>query len=127
MTPSGTTMLYVVTGVLYEGTTTTKPSGGLQVPIPSHFYKCIMKCTFSGSTITDAQGIAFVYTNQAHITKNTGLTYYGTDHNTGDEYFVTSIDAIEERAGFDFFAGVPSSLQTTAESNTQHKWFTGAN
>ncbi len=127
MTPSGTTMLYIVTGVLYEGTTTTKPSGGLQVPIPSHFYKCIMKCTFSGSTITDAQGIAFVYTNQAHITKNTGLTYYGTDHNTGDEYFVTSIDAIEERAGFDFFAGVPSSLQTTAESNTQHNWFTGAN
>ena len=28
----------------------------------------------------------------------------------------TTIDAIESRTGFDFFANVPSSLQTTAES-----------
>ena len=126
-TPSGTTMLYVVTGVLYEGTISTLPSGAKNVPIPSHFYKCIMKCTFSGTTITGAQGIAFVYTNQAHVTKNTGLTYYGTDANTGNECFVTSIDAIETRAGFDFFARVPTSLQNSAEANTSHTWFTGAN
>lgn len=125
MAPSGTTMLYVVTGVLYEGTTTTKPSGSLNVPIPSHFYKCIMKCTFSGNTVTGAQGIAFVYSNQAHITKNTGLTYYGTDTQTGNECFVTSINAIEERAGFDFFANVPAAYQDSAESNTNHSWFTG--
>ena len=123
--PSGTSMLYVVTGVLYEGTTTTLPSGSLNVPIPSHFYKCIMKCTFSGSTVTGAQGIAFVYSNQAHITKNTGLTYYGTDTQTGNECFVTSINAIEERAGFDFFANVPAAYQDSAESNTNHSWFTG--
>jgi len=127
MTPSGTTMLYVITGVLYEGTITTLPSGTKNVPIPSHFYKCIMRCTFNGTTVTGAQGIAFVYTNQAHITKNTGLTYYGTDANTGNEYFVTSIDAIEERAGFDFFANVPTNLQNSAESNTNHYWFTGVN
>ena len=127
MTPSGTTMLYVITGVLYEGTTTTLPSGSKNVPIPSHFYKCIMKCTFNGSTVTGAQGIAFVYTNQAHITKDTGLTYYGTDANTGNEYFVTSIDAIEERAGFNFFANVPAAYQNAAESNTNHYWFTGQN
>lgn len=126
MAPSGTTMLYVVTGVLYEGTTTTLPSGSLNVPIPSHFYKCIMKCTFSGSTITGAQGIAFVYSNQAHITKNTGLTYYGTDTQTGNECFVTTIDAIETRAGFDFFSAVPANLQNTAEANADHRWFTGA-
>ena len=113
--PNGTTMLYVVTGVLYEGTTTTKPSGSLNVPIPSHFYKCIMKCTFNGSTITGAQGIAFVYTNESH----TGSSYY-------DSAFVTTIDAIETRAGFDFFAAVPANVQNTAEANSDHRWFTGA-
>ena len=113
--PSGTTMMYVVTGVLYEGTTTTKPSGSLNVPIPSHFYKCIMRCTFNGSTITGAQGIAFVYTNESH----TGSSYY-------DSAFVTTIDAIETRTGFDFFAAVPAGVQNTAEANSDHRWFTGA-
>ena len=113
--PSGTTMLYVVTGVLYEGTTTTKPSGSLNVPIPSHFYKCIMRCTFNGSTITGAQGIAFVYTNESH----TGSSYY-------DSAFVTTIDDIETRTGFDFFAAVPAGVQKTAEANSDHRWFTGA-
>lgn len=115
MAPSGSsTMLYVVTGVLYEGNTTTLPSGSgsLQVPIPSHFYKCIMKCSFTGSTITAAQGIAFVYTNETH----TGENYYDS---------ATSIDAIEARAGFDFFAAVPAAVQASAESNTNGYWFTG--
>ena len=120
MTPSGTTMLYVITGVLYEGSTTTKPSGNLNVPIPSHFYKCIMKCTFSNGSISGAQGIAFVYSNESHPGEN----YY-------DSAYVTSIDAIEARAGFDFFAAVPggnndaNGLQGKAESNTDHRWFTG--
>ena len=114
-TPSGTgKMLYVVTGVLYEGTTSTLPSGSLNVPIPSHFYKCIMECTFTGSTITSAQGIAFVYTNESHA----GESYYA-------DTYVTSINAIETRAGFDFFAGVPTSVQNTAEANANHTWFTG--
>ena len=109
-------MLYVITGVLYEGNITTLPSGNKDVPIPSHFYKCIMKCTFNGSgEISGAQGIAFVYTNEAH-----NGNYY-------DNAFVTTIDAIETRAGFDFFANVPTSYQNSAESNTNHTWFTGQN
>ena len=122
-TPSGSKMLYVITGVLYEGTVSnnavtsstvpTKSSGSLDVPIPSHFYKCIMECTFSGNTITSAQGIAFIFTNEAH----SGNYYADT--------FVTSIDAVETRAGFDFFANVPTSVQNAAESNTSHTWFTG--
>ena len=127
MTPSGTTtMLYVVTGVLYEGTVSnnqvtsstvpTKSSGSLNVPIPSHFYKCIMKCTLNSSGVpTSAQGIAFIYTNEAH--SGTGVSY---DSST----FVTSIDAVEQRAGFDFFAAVPSNLQADAEANTDKSWFT---
>ena len=111
--PTGTTMLYVVTGVLYEGTTKTKPSGSLNVPIPSHFYKCIMMCTFNGTTITGAKGIAFVYTNESHI---------GSSYN--DSQFVTTIDAIEERTGFDFFAAVPTNHQNSAEANADASWFT---
>ncbi|MBR5019968.1 MAG: DNA/RNA non-specific endonuclease [Bacteroidales bacterium] len=115
MSPSGTTtMLYVITGVLYEGDLTYKPSGNLSVPLPSHFYKCIMKCTLNGNTVSSAQGIAFVYTNESH----TGHDYY-------ESAFVTSIDQIEQRAGFDFFAAVPDDLESVAESNMDHGWFTG--
>ena len=125
MAPSGsTTMLYVVTGVLYEGTVSNnqvtsatiphKSSGSLSVPIPSHFYKCIMKCTLNGSgQVTAAQGIAFIFTNEAH-----SGNYY-------DSTFVTSIDAVEARAGFDFFSAVPDNIEASAESNTSHSWFTG--
>ena len=114
MAPGGTTtMLYVITGVLYEGSLTYKPSGSLSVPLPSHFYKCIMMCTLNGTSVSSAQGIAFVYTNESH----SGQNYY-------DSAFVTSIDAIEQRAGFDFFAAVPDNLESAAESNTNHHWFT---
>lgn len=112
--PSGQyTMLYVVTGVLYEGTLTYMSKGSLSVPLPSHFYKCIMKCTLNGSgQVTGAQGIAFVYTNASH---------------TGENYVsgATSIRSIEQRAGFDFFAKVPDNLENSAETNTDHSWFTG--
>ena len=95
MAPSGSTsMLYVITGVLYEGTVSNnqvtsstvphKSSGSLSVAIPSHFYKCIMKCTLNGSgQVTAAQGIAFIFTNEAH-----SGNYY-------DSAFVTSIDAVD--------------------------------
>lgn len=118
--PSGTTMMYVVTGVLYEGTVSngevtsstvpTLSSGSLNVPIPSHFYKCIMKCTFSGTTMTGAQGIAYIYTNEAHS---------GHYYNSA---YVTTIDAVELRAGFDFFAAVPDSLENAAESVATPLW-----
>ena len=114
MAPSGSyTMLYVVTGVLYEGTLTYMSKGSLSVPLPSHFYKCIMKCSLNSSgQVTSAQGIAFVYTNASH---------------SGENYVsgATSIRSIEQRAGFDFFAKVPDNLEETAEKNTDHSWFTG--
>ncbi|MCR5561207.1 MAG: DNA/RNA non-specific endonuclease [Bacteroidales bacterium] len=109
--PSGRDTLYVVTGVLYEGNVSTLPSGNLNVPIPSHFYKCLMKCSFNaGGTMTAASGIAYIFTNEAH-----GGNYY-------DNANVTTIDAIETRAGFDFFASVPTSLQNAAESVATPLW-----
>lgn len=95
--------LFVVVGVLYENSQT---AGG--VPVPSHFYKCLMLCTFNGSTMTAASGCAYLFTNEAH----TGSYSAG----------LTSIDAVEARAGFDFFAAVPASLQAAAESSTSELW-----
>ena len=108
--PTGRDTLYVVSGVLYEGNIQTKPSGSLQVPIPSHFYKCLMKCSFDTSgNMTAAKGCAYVFTNEAHP---------GMDYNSAR----TSIDAIEQRAGFDFFANVPAALQNAAESSSASIW-----
>ncbi len=114
--PSGSNkMLYVVTGVLFEdvvGIPKTLPSGNMTGSIPSHFYMCLMMCTLNSSgTITGALGIAYVYTNKSH----TGESYYADD-------YVTTIDEIERRAGFDFFPNVPISLQTQAEGTPTPLW-----
>lgn len=107
--PSGRDTLYVVTGVLYEGTAKTLPSGSLNVPIPSHFYKCLMKCSFNSSGVmTAASGCAYIFENRA----------YSGSYTQG----ITTINAIEERAGFDFFAAVPTNLQNTAESSSTPLW-----
>ena len=101
---SNTDTLYVVTGVLYEGSVSTLPSGSLNVPVPSHFYKCLMKCRFDGTNeCKEAYGIAYIFTNEAHA----GAHYY-------DAEFVTTIDAVEERAGFEFFPNLPASAKATA-------------
>lgn len=109
--PSGKDTLYVVTGVLYEGTIKTLPSKiGVNVPIPSHFYKCLMMCSFNTSgQMTSAKGCAYVFTNEAHPKM---------EYSQG----ITTIDAIEERAGFDFFANVPAALQTAAEKSSKSIW-----
>ena len=113
--------LYIVTGVLYEESWYTanpsKPrtlkSGSLNVPIPTHFYKCIMKCSFRGDgTMSAARGIAYIMSNEAHTG---GIKYY-------DASFVTTIDAVETRAGFDFFPNVPADLQNAAEATATALW-----
>ena len=98
--PSGRDTLYVVVGTLYEGT--AKYSDGIQVP--SHFYTCVMKCSFNTSgTMTAATGCAYLYTNEAHPSSS-----YSN--------FATTIDAVEQRSGFDFFHNLPDNLETAAES-----------
>lgn len=114
MAPSGRDTLYVATGTLFETSNSGSSNDGGTVARPSHFYKCLMMCSFNADgTMSGAQGIAFIYSNEAHSGQ-----YYAPE-------FVTSIAAIEQRAGFNFFANVPTSFQSSAESNTNHKWFTG--
>lgn len=103
--PSGRDTLYVVVGVLYENNKTV--SG---VPVPSHFYKLLMKCSFNTSgAMTAAKGCAYIFTNEAHP---------GMNYSQG----LTSIDAIEQRSGFDFFHNIPQSLQDAAEKTSSGLW-----
>ena len=100
--PSGRDTLYVVVGLLFENSTTV--SG---VSIPSHFYKCLMKCSFNANgEMTAASGCAYLFTNESHK----GSSYSS---------FITSIDAVEQRSGIDFFPAVPDNLEASAESSSQ--------
>ncbi len=102
--PSGRDTLYVVVGLLYENSRTVD-----NIPLPSHFYKCLMKCSFNeAGAMTAAKGCAYLFTNEAH----SGSYSQG----------ITSIDAVEQRSGWDFFANVPSALQTTAEAQSSSIW-----
>lgn len=110
--PSGRDTLYVVTGTLFEDNATWPSNNGGTVGLPSHFYKCLMKCTFNTSgEMTAAKGVAYIYTNEVHS---------GVNYNAAA--FRTTIDAIETRSGFDFFPRVPEDLQNTAEASSVSLW-----
>lgn len=98
--------MYVVSGTLFDGNVYGDSNDGGQVARPSHFYKLLMLCGFDSSgAMTSARGAAYLYENVAH----TGAVY-------SSAVYHTTIDAIEERAGFNFFANVPEGLQEAAES-----------
>lgn len=106
---TGLDTMYVATGTLYEesfGKPLSGPSNdGGTVGRPSHFYKCLMLCRFdSQGNIISASGAAYFFTNEAHSGKYSDAAYR------------TTIDAIEERSGFDLFCNVPEILQDSAES-----------
>ena len=104
--PSGRDTLYVTVGLLYEGTQKVVKNGAI---VPSHFYKCLMKCSFDDSgAMTAAKGCAYLFTNEAH----------SGNYSQG----ITTIDAIEQRSGWDFFTNVPKELQDAAESSSKAIW-----
>ena len=100
--PSGSDTLYVVVGVLYEGSVQSIDG----VPIPSHFYTCLMKCSFNTSRLmTGAQGCAYLFENRP---------YDGSSYNS----YKCTIKSVEQRAGFDFFHNVPDEFESSAEQQT---------
>lgn len=102
---SASDTLYVVVGTLFEDGNTGSSNDGGTVARPSHFYKLLMMCHFDGSgNVTSASTSAWIFENKA----NTG--------GYSDSKFKTTVDAIETRTGFNFFANVPSEIQEAAES-----------
>lgn len=100
--------LYVVTGPLFEGTVNyTKDASGADCALPTGYYKCVIMCTYNSSgEITAANGCAFIVETNS---ENTAAT-------------VTSIDYVESKTGFDFFANIPDSFENAAEAQSVIFW-----
>jgi len=109
--PTGRDTLYVVVGTLFDPLNMHASNDGGNVGRPSHFYKCLMKCSFdAGGNMTAASGVAYLFENRAY----TG--------NYNDAANRTTIDAIETLSGFNLFANVPTSLQNSAENMSASLW-----
>ena len=97
---TGSTMLFVVTGPIFgSGYGTTQDKSGMECAVPTQYFKCIMKVTYSGNNPTGAIGAAYLL-----------------DHENGAARQNVSIDDIERLTGFNFFAHVPTDLQNAAEA-----------
>lgn len=109
--PTGRDTLYVVVGTLFDPLNMDKSNDSGKVGRPSHFYKCLMKCTFDGSgNMTAARGVAYLFENRAY----TG--------NYNDAANRKTIDYIESLCGFNLFANVPTALQNAAETTNASLW-----
>lgn len=110
-------IVYVVTGVAFakEGETktikyTTAKDDTKNIPVPNYFYKVVLKVTTnSAGTVTSASTVGFWFENKAYS-------------DTYDKYAV-SVDQIEEWTGFDYFANLPDSIETSAETNASWTTF----
>ena len=103
--------LYVVTGASFKtvgGSETityiTNSNDGKSLPVPNYYWKVVLKVKRDGMTVTDATAVGLWLPHQPH----TGSSYTS---------FVKTVDQIEALTGFDFFANLPSELQTSAETN----------
>ncbi len=100
---SGNDTLYVVTGPVFGSNYgTTKDKSGTDCAVPTQYFKCIMKVTYSNGKPTAAMGAAYLMN---HV-------------NSGSVRQEVTIRSLEELTGFDFFANIPVELQDTAENET---------
>ena len=111
--------VYVVTGAAFRKkggsesiSTITNPRDSKVLPIPNYYWKALLKVTWSGDNVVAASAIGFWYPH----TDLKGESY-------SDSKYVVSVDQIETWTGFDLFSNLPSSLQTSAETNTSWSTF----
>lgn len=87
--------IFVVTGPIFDSGYTSINS----CPVPTRYYKCIMRCTLDSSgTVTSAAGCGYLFNNASGAARS-----------------VVTIDAVESITGFDFFHNIPDSLESAAE------------
>ena len=111
-------MLYVVTGVAFnkvgESKTikyTAAKDDTKDIPVPNYFYKVVLKVKYdSNGDVRDAQSVGFWL---EHRTYSDSYTNYSV-----------SVDDIEAWTGFDYFAALPDSVETSAEKNDSWSKFT---
>lgn len=108
---SNTDTVYVVTGAAFrkvggsESIVKITPAhDSKQVPVPNYYWKVLLKVKrTAGGNITSASAV--------------GVWIDHREHDDAYTDYVVSVDQIEAWTGFDFFAALPSSLQTAAEQN----------
>ena len=110
--------VYVVTGAAFRKktdgtesiTTIVNTRDSKTLPVPNYYWKALLKVTWSGDSVTAASAIGFWLPHQ---------DLKGADYAD----YAVSVDQIEAWTGFDLFANLPSSLQTTAETNSSWTTF----
>ena len=115
---AATDSVYVVTGPVYQtvgGSETVRTFKNTSnddkvLPIPNYYFKVLLKVKRSGGSITSASAIGFWFTHEAHSGENW-------------QNFAVSVDEIERKTGFNFFANLPPSIESSAETNTNWNTF----
>ena len=115
---AATDSVYVVTGPVYQtagGSETVRTfqnssNDDKVLPIPNYYFKVLLKVKRSGGSITAASAIGFWFTHEAHSGENW-------------QNFAVSVDEIERKTGFNFFANLPPSIEASAETNTNWNTF----
>lgn len=95
--------IYIVAGPIFYGKD-YQTVGENRVAVPDAFFKVILR---TGSTATDTKAIGFIYTNQ-------------TGHHKMD-YYVRSVDEVEEATGYDFFPQLDDSIENVVEKTSDLK------
>lgn len=99
---TGRDTLYVVTGALFGSgyKTDATDNNGAVCPVPTDYYKCIMKVSFnSNGEPVSATGAAFLVNHESMTLQK------------------KTIDQMETLTGFDFYTNLPNSVTSSAESN----------
>ena len=115
---AATDSVYVVTGPVYQtvgGSETVRTFKNTSnddkvLPIPNYYFKVLLKVKRSGGSITSASAIGCWFTHEAHSGENW-------------QNFAVSVDEIERKTGFNFFANLPPSIESSAETNTNWNTF----
>lgn len=109
--------LYVVTGAAFRKvngnesiTTITNKNDSKVLPVPNYYWKVILKVKRSGKDITEALAIGF-WLPHTDIKEENYTSY------------AVSVNEIEQFTGFDFFANLPDSLESGAETNNNWNTF----
>ncbi len=116
----GTDTVYVVTGAAFQKGSTAEeityihPKGdpNKRVPVPNHYWKVLLKVKWSGEGKVSSAMAVGVWIPHQQYEKSSSYTSY-----------VCSVSQIEQWTGFSFFANLPSSLKSSAKSNSNWTTF----
>ena len=108
--------VYVVTGLIYEGSKQTSDNTGRRLPVPSHFYKALIssKSGRTGKSIgqmsaSELRCVGFLFENRAYTD---GIS----------SKFMVKVSDIESRVGYEFFPMLSESAKSVKSSYNASDW-----